>query len=258
MNMAKFLSVIEKDRYPFKSYPRGRCETILFPGCAFPSQFPKTMDVLSELCREHGAGIAYDCCGKPLEGFGEYKRAAKSLGRLRGRLDSHSCTRIITMCPNCLDYLGPKIGIEMVSVYQALGEWGVAAKGEFTPGLMFTPCPDRRFHMLENQIRSLYDLSAVKTMTHVPCCGLKPQVAARGPEAVQACSAKVIDKSEGQRIYTYCASCLGQFARSGAADCRHVLSVILGVDEDPDAAHAFMNRAKRKFDRDVNPIPAAV
>ena len=34
------LDRLEKAHYPFKRYPKTRCETVLFPGCAFPSQFP--------------------------------------------------------------------------------------------------------------------------------------------------------------------------------------------------------------------------
>ena len=51
MNTAKLLSVGEHAHYPFKSYPSAQCETILFPGCAFPSQFPRTMDKLAQVCR---------------------------------------------------------------------------------------------------------------------------------------------------------------------------------------------------------------
>ena len=34
---------------------------------------------------------------------------------------------------------------------------------------------------------------------------------------------------------------------------RHVLPALLGVDEEPDAAHAILNRAKRKFDKRSDP-----
>ena len=35
---------------------------------------------------------------------------------------------------------------------------------------------------------------------------------------------------------------------------RHVLGAYLGVDEAPDCVHAIPNRARRKFDRNLEPL----
>ena len=63
------LDRLEKAHYPFKRYPKTRCETVLFPGCAFPSQFPQAMDRLADICSRNGIGIAYDCCGVSLKPY---------------------------------------------------------------------------------------------------------------------------------------------------------------------------------------------
>lgn len=257
MNLAKFVSVLEKGHYPFRAYPAASCRELLFPGCAFPSQLPRTMDVLARTCRELGMGVAYDCCGKPLEDWGEKGRAARVMDGLRARLGRLGCERLVLVCPNCLGYLRPVLaaeGIACVSVYQALAERGFVPRGAFEPGLLFVPCPDRAARELEGQIRRLADLSQVETMHRTPCCGLRAEVAARGPEFSRTMGARVLEAARERTLYTYCASCAGQFARLGRPDPRHVLSVMLGMDECPDAGRALANRARRRFDRALGPL----
>ncbi len=247
-NLAKFVTLAEKTRYPFRSYPRSQCSEVFFPGCALPSQLPRTTDEIARLCRSHGCGVAYDCCGKPLADWGKTRAAERALAGLRARLNRLGCQKLVVACPNCLDYLENRLGIECVSVYEALAGWGFAPKTPFSPGVLFSPCPDRRGRRLEGQLRALADLSAVAPLDRAPCCGLRADAAARGAAFAAACTERVFDAAEGRRIYTLCASCSGQFARTGHAGTRHALSVILGVDEEPDHRHALANRARRRFD----------
>lgn len=255
MNMARLLDYIEKGHYPFKSYPKGPCDTVLFPGCSFPSQFPCTTDAVTELCRSLGMGVVFDCCGRPLATFEFPKAAARALSGLTGRLKARGVKRLVTMCPNCLDYLDGRLpGIEVVDIYSELDRRGFSSDAHLAPGKLFVPCPDKKTRYLETTIRDLYDLEEVETMDRVGCCGLKAQIAMAGPEAQAKVRDRVLDRAEGERIYTYCASCLGQFGRAGYDDCRHVLSMVLDVDETPDVDRALLNRAKRKFDRDLMPL----
>ena len=251
--MAKLISVSEKARYPFKSYPTQPCETLLFPGCSFPSQFPRTMDALSQLCRNAGMGVAYDCCGNPLEGFNEPQKAQRVIDSLNRRFANLGVKRAVFVCPNCLSYLDGKVNCEVVSIFDIFEELGTPCAGEFHQGSLFIPCPDKKKRVLEQKLRSLYDLSSVQTMEGVACSGLRPDLASRGPEYVAKLSNMIIDKADNQCLYTYCASCLGQFSRMGYQTCTHVVSVVLGVTETPDSAHALANRARRKFDRNTNP-----
>ena len=122
-------------------------------------------------------------------------------------------------------------------------------------GVLFTPCPDREKRIWESQARMLLDMGEVQTLRGVPCCGLKPELASKGKAAVQALDEAIFAKAAGRTIYTTCASCAGQFARMGyAGGVRHVLGAILGMDEAPDCAHAILNRARRRFDRDLEPL----
>lgn len=257
MNTAKLLSVGEHAHYPFKSYPNTKCETVLFPGCAVPSQFPKTTDALALRCRQAGFGVVYDCCGSPVEGYGEHKSSQRLLRGLIRRLERIGCKRLVLMCPSCAEQLEGRVPFELVSVFDILGELGLEGSGDFGGGKLFVPCPDRRCRTMETSLRSSCDLSNVETMKAAPCCGLKPENASRGSEFSSMLGKKVIEQAEGQMIYSYCASCLGQFSRLGYQNCRMAISVVLGVDEPPDSGKALLNRAKRKFDRNTNPLPSA-
>ena len=257
MNTAKLITLIEKTHYPFKSYPREACDTILFPGCAFPSQFPRTMDRLSELCRQAGFGIIYDCCGDPLEGFGKEADSLRVLKNLDRRLGRLGCKRLVLVCPTCRKHLEGKLGCDVVTIYDVIGELDVDLPESVGEGSLHIPCPDKKSRLLEGKMRGLSDFDQVRTISKAGCCGLRADLASRGPEYVKKLSNIIINSADGGMLYTYCASCLGQFSRMGYNDCRHVVSVLLGVDEEPDSGRALMNRAKRKFDRNTNPAGAA-
>lgn len=250
MNLAKTLDYVEKRRYLFKAYPRTKAATVFFPGCSFPSQFPRTNEALVKLVRELGMGVVYDCCGRSFADFREEGVACDVLEGLTKRLGRHGVERLVTACPNCLDYLQGRLpGIEVVDVYTALDDLGFTYREEFPPGELFIPCPDKLDHALSWTLRRLYPMDQVHTLGKVGCCGLSPQIAIRGPEAQRAATELVFKRAEGRTVYTYCASCLGQFGRLGHRDVRHVLSVILGVDEKPDVAKAVANRVRHKFER---------
>ena len=253
MNMAKLVCVAEKRRYPFRRYPRTRCATLLFPGCSFPSQFPRTTDALERLCTAHGVGVAFDCCGHPLDGYGERKAAVRAVDRVKRKLDDLGVERLATVCPNCLAYLVPRIDVPVVSVVELLQEWGVGAGAVFPEGVLHIPCPDRGTRKGEALVRDFADMGAVETLAGVGCCGLRPDVALKGPQVVRACTDRILGAAADRTVYTYCASCAGQFDRAGYGNCRHAVSVLLGVDEAPDCAHALANRARRRFDRAVEP-----
>ncbi len=211
------------------------------------------MDALAELCVSHGIGIAYDCCGQPVDGLGDEGGTLRVLAGVERRLKARGCKRVVTVCPNCHALFKELLGIPAISIFELFEEIGMKSKGAFSPGKLFIPCPDRKSHKLESQLRSSFDLSTVETMRRVSCCGLLPEIARQGSQASERCAKSIIDKASGATVYSYCASCLGQFTRCGHADCQHVISTILEVEERPDTEHAFANRAKRKFDTDVEP-----
>ena len=101
----------------------------------------------------------------------------------------------------------------------------------------------------------LMDMAEVERLRGVPCCGLKPGIAEKGASVVRKLDEAIFAKAAGRVLYTTCASCAGQFARMGyGGQVRHVLGAYLGVDEAPDCVHAIPNRARRKFDRNLEPL----
>ena len=270
MSLFDAISMLEKGHYPFSAYPKSFCKSILFPGCSLTSQFPHTTDALVRVCRGMGMGVVYDCCATAVAAQGKDALAGRVLSRIRGKLERLGCEEVVFACPNCYAHMAGKLGIRCISIYEKLLQWQEGPQSErFAKlvarergaalakprGVLFIPCPDRARHAWESQARMLIDLDDVTTLRGVPCCGLKPELACRGREAVRALDEVIFAKAAGQTIYTTCASCAGQFARMGyAGGVRHVLSVLLGVDEAPDCAHAIPNRARRKFDRNLEPL----
>lgn len=256
MSFSTKMICLEKGHYPFKCYPSKKCKDVLFPGCAFPSQFPKTMEAIAKVCNNHGCGVAYACCGHPLDGYGVHGGTDRVLRGIEKRLKKIGCERVVVLCPNCWKLMRGRLQLPVVSIYEYLKEIDFKPSTSVAEvhGKLFVPCPDRPAHELESEVRSCVSFENVETMSKVPCCGLLPEIMAKGPEAVQKCTHKVMDAAENETIITYCASCLGQFSRLGNDNCAHVLSLILGVNEVPDSKNAFMNRAKCKFAKNCNPV----
>lgn len=83
--------LLEKKNYLFKNYSGAEAKRVIFPGCNFPSFYPKTTRHLIELLHEKiGAGVAFDCCGKPVAELGlvteekllfrEYRKKLRNVG----------------------------------------------------------------------------------------------------------------------------------------------------------------------------------
>lgn len=246
MNLGQWMTLLEKKHYLFRHWPHNYSDAVLFPGCSFPSQFPKTMQTLELLCAEHGVSVAYDCCGKPLAELHRAKDAARIVSELFTRLDDLGAQKVIALCPNCRQYLEAVLDRPVVSIYTVLEQWGFR-QDTIQEGFVFCPCPDRTDETLLKQIERLIPLSQLERIEQVPCCGLRGDIMSHGPQAGDRLCTLVEEQQAGRPLYTYCASCSGQFARHGCGKVRHLLSVILGIEESPDIAHAIQNRASKRF-----------
>ena len=60
----------EKRNYRYRNYKHAEGKSVLFPGCNFPSFYPQTTKMLTELLGKYGIGVVYDCCGKPIAELG--------------------------------------------------------------------------------------------------------------------------------------------------------------------------------------------
>lgn len=249
MDLKYRLLLAEKRFYPFRRWPRAQAQSVLFPGCGFAAQFPRTLEALEKLCAQHGVPVAHDCCGSPFGESGRVEDAVRFAGKLGRRLERLGTREVIVVCPNCQRHMRDTLDVSVVSIYRKLEEWGVASGGVELEGLVFQPCPERERPVMWPDIEPLVAGCELAPISGVPCCGLRGDIAARGPEPARKLCAKAARQVGDDSLYVYCASCGGQFARHGLPDVRHVLSALLGVDERPDCKHSVKNRVAAKMRR---------
>lgn len=236
--------ISEKKDYQYRNYRHVTEKSVLFPGCNFPSVYPKTTKKLSDLLREKaGIGTVYECCGKPVADIGMEEDEKRIVQGIEDRLFSENVTEIITLCPNCYEYLKKSISIKVVNIYEKLRELDLGEKIS-ERGAMFRPCPDREkmewLSDIDYFMEKGYDI-----IEDIQCCGLGGNGGVLEPELAKGFAQKL--KSASGVIYTYCGSCAGNLTRNGCKQVRHVLPEILAVHEKPDTAKSLINRMMTKY-----------
>ena len=234
------LYCLEKIRYPFQNYHRAK-RLSFFPGCSFLSNLPRTTEKVYELLRESvDAGIVFDCCGSPVHELGLGDIASDIVGRLSERFSRHGVEEILTACPHCYELLNGRIPQKVFTVYDALTKDQLKPIGEMK---LYPPCPDRRmgYPMLESLKGLLSHKPSLEQRSQ--CCGLGGNAAREEPELASELAMDVAASD----VVSYCASCA--YAMDSMAGCsgRHVLSMLVGVDETADSGTSFSNRVRSKF-----------
>lgn len=234
----------EKRDYRYRNYKHAGSRSVLFPGCNFPSLYPKTTKSLADLLKETaGIETVYDCCGKPVAELGLYSDEEMIIAGIRQRLEESGTEEVIMVCPNCYYFLKDRLGIRVVSIYEKMSELGIGSR---IPGGIdiFRPCPDRDSEELLRQIESDFAGRGFNRVEGVQCCGLGGSAGVKEPEIVRSMT-DALDKEAP--LYVYCASCAGQLARRGVKDVRHVLTEVLGTKEKPDTSKSIINRMLTRY-----------
>lgn len=235
--------ISEKKEYLYRNYRHVTEKSVLFPGCNFPSVYPKTMKELAKLLQERaGIGTVYECCGKPIADIGMADQEKKILREIGKRLSDAGVTEVVTVCPNCEDYLSGRIPMKVVNIYEKLRELGLGSK---IPGgcHMFRPCPYREKGRWLKDIEFFLE-EKCSAIEDVQCCGLGGNGGVLEPELAKSFAAKVRECPD--TVYTYCGSCAGNLTRNGCRQVRHVLPEILGIKEKPDTVKSLINRMRTK------------
>lgn len=238
----------EKQDYIFANYKNQTKKSVLFPGCNFPSFYPKTTKAIMELFRkEAGIGVVFDCCGKPVAELGLEEKEEEIIDRMNRKMESAGIDELILLCPNCYHFLKPRLCIKVTSIYEKLHELGIGQKLE-EKLYIFPPCPDREGKEILRDIQ-LFLTEETEIIESAQCCGLGGCAGGKEPELAANMVQNVVRKAEvsGHKIHTYCASCSGNFARKGYPDTEHILLKILGISEKPDTKKYMINRAKTKY-----------
>ena len=234
--------VAEKQNYLFKNYHRTTGNAALFPGCNFPSFFPKTTDKLIQLFNSAGIGTVFDCCGKPIGDLGLTEKECNTIFSLQTRLTEAGIHRLVVLCPNCYYYLKSHTNIEVVTVYEVLQELNLGNSiSKKIP--LFLPCPDRTEQHLLQHLRHFAPYAV--PIRDIQCCGLGGCAGAKEPEIAASFCRSLHEQHHS--VYTYCASCAGQLRRGGIENTTHILTEILDMHEKPvlSPVQSLWNRAKR-------------
>ncbi len=239
----------EKINYKFKNYKKAK-RSVLFPGCNYPSLFPKTTKKVIDLMAAYDIGVVFDCCGKPISELGLGKAEKEIIHKLNERLKKEGIDEIIILCPNCFYFLEGKLEIQITSIYKKMQDLGIGKVLEKDEVLyIFPPCPDREKQKLLNDIESFLPKKN-KIVNAIQCCGLGGVAAAKEKEfpSIMANALKQYkEKNDIKDIYVYCASCAGSFEKNKVNNVCHLLNEILCSKEKPDTKKSFINRMRIKF-----------
>lgn len=239
--------VWEKRKYKYRNYrkaaPDAGSRSVFFPGCNFPSLYPKTNAYLSKLLYEEaGIGTAYDCCGKPIAELGMEKDARRIVKEITENLKKRRVDEIVTCCPNCFYHLTPRISLKVTSIYDKLAELGIGSVVQ-RDVQVYLPCPDRESRTWMRDIGRFVH-GEVTAVDGPQCCGLGGSGARFEPELAKNMAQGFTGASEN--VSTCCASCVGNFRRSGGV-IRHILPEILEIEEEADISRSYINRMKTKL-----------
>lgn len=243
-----FSTIFEKKNYLFKNYKYGRKKTVLFPGCNFPSFYPDTTrKLIRELKETADIGVVFDCCGKPINELGLTKDADKIVNNIDDKLAKMSVEEIVTLCPNCYYFLKDKLNVNVTDIYKKLCELGMESSLGVKQINVFTPCPDREEKLIRKSMKPFLAASDITEIKDVQCCGLGGHGGIKEPELSKTFVNKLKDK-QLNNVYTYCASCCGNFNRNDIVGVKHILCEIMQSDESPaKGIGSLINRAKFKF-----------
>lgn len=233
----------EKERYRFRNYRNGTGKSVLFPGCNFPSFYPRTTKYLAKVLKEKaGIGTVFDCCGKPVAELGLARREEEILKEIEGRLKEAGVEEIIVLCPNCYHFFKGRLDLRIVSIYKKLKELGIGSPISENRSIFF-PCPDRQQREFLEELHPFLP-EEPQILEGVQCCGLGGCAGVREPHLAAQMPGKV---QKEEPLYTYCASCSGALTRKGFPDAAHLLPEILGRPEAPDCRGSLLNRVKAGY-----------
>jgi fumarate reductase (CoM/CoB) subunit B len=234
--------LLEKNPYKFVNYRRGKKKSVVFTGCNFPAFYPKTTNYLMRLFRNYDIGIIYDCCGKPIEELGLKEDTERGIKKINDYIEKNKVEEMIMLCPDCYHFLKGRLNVEIVSIYKELRELELGRKIEKSLP-MYYPCPDRENKEILNDIRYFLKEKEQHAFPDTQCCGLGGCASVKEVD-ISIKLAKSVQSTEYKELYTYCASCIGNFRRKGLPNAFHVLPEILEVKEEvPLDFRPLLNRA---------------
>ena len=178
-------------RFTWYALPSG-CDTVFFPGCAFPGTRPEQTFKLYETMKSWmpGLGVVLDCCGKISHDLGREGFFHAMFDEMKAYLVDHGVKKVIVACPNCyrmFDLYGGDLAV--ASVYDVLVEHlpaGDKKRGQIVS--IHDPCPLRLEPKIHDSVRKLAAGGGltIKETPHsrerTSCCGEGGGVGCLTPE----------------------------------------------------------------------------
>ncbi|XCN74506.1 MAG: (Fe-S)-binding protein [Candidatus Electrothrix aestuarii] len=165
-----------------------RCDTVLFPGCAFAGTRPARLLELFAHLRQSipTLGMVLSCCTKPSHDLGRSDFFHSRFGELRQALMAQGIRRVLVLCPSChavFKQYGSPLHTEYV--YSVLAEQPLPeqythqciGKAGLENITVHDPCTTRQDSQVHAAVRKLLGLAGLKVedMPHhggkTLCCG---------------------------------------------------------------------------------------
>lgn len=232
-----------KSPYIYANNSLKHSKEIMFFGCNFVGYFPKTTQFLIKLLEKYGIDFSIDCCGKPL--YGANLEFNKTKNHLKNLFFKKGVEKIITACPNCYYFFKNNYefkDIEILSIYSKLENLGLMTNIKEKINLFF-PCPDK----FQKEIFEIFKkyINFENPFKKVNCCGMGG-LAKKDEPGIYQDAIKMIKEKNAENVYTYCATCAGNFQKNSIKNVKHLTSEFLGIHETPNTNY-LKNIVKFKF-----------
>jgi len=219
-------------RFTYYGLPRG-CETVLFPGCAFPGTRPdRTKEIFERLRKEDPClGIVLDCCGRISQGLGRDAFSRAMMDEMGAYLVEHGVREVIVVCPNCYDMFKEYgTGLHVRMVYEVLPMAQDASSGNRREVVLHDPCGTRFHSDCHDAVRRHLDRAGVvfhdmdRTREQTLCCGSGAGVDVLSPDLAGRWTERTAAEVKGRMVATYCAGCARKM--DAHSETVHVLDLL--------------------------------
>jgi len=236
------------------------CDTVLFPGCAFPGSRPETLTRLFYHLQKTipHIGIVLDCCTKPSHDLGDMDHFTEMFNELNQILSTNSIRKVLTTCPNCYRIFKEYgQGLEVQTAYENLSLTGMKSSKTNREVTVHDPCGARFAKNVQQSVRDLLLQQGlvVREMKHnrtrTFCCGEGGSAGFLRPDFAKSWTKKRVEEAGNSEIVCYCAGCTHFLGDS--ASTLHILdlcffpgAVLTGKQKVSKAPFTYWNRFRLK------------
>ncbi len=238
----------------YRPEPHKDVSYLFFPGCqaggSDPRYVSRTYARLLERWPE--MGLLLRCCGAPALWAGDQGAFHQELAQIKRIWEEAGRPTMILSCPSCFRLFHeyePEIPLR--SVYELLHpQEGMRAP--LTEAAVFDPCASRQFPQMQAAVRRVageYGIQLEELRNsgeRAQCCSWGGHGYSVNPVFVETLAREQAEQSPLPYI-VYCSNCRDVFSGQGK-DCRHVLDLILGINDEmrrPPTATERRDRRRR-------------